>query len=82
MKNPSKPRHTSVKNMLLGSMLLLPILPLVLILGIGFYYFTGSVEKSTTESMKRIITDHGLMIERFIEERQGDLAHHPLPSWR
>jgi two-component system, NtrC family, sensor kinase len=71
MRSPSK--HTSVKNMLLGSMILLPTLPLVLILSIGFYYFTDSVENSTTESMKRIITDHGLMIDRFLEERQGDL---------
>ena len=71
-------RHTQreqakVKNMLLVSMILVPLVPLVLILGIGYYYFSSSVEKSTTESMKRIISDHGRMIERFLVERQADL---------
>jgi two-component system, NtrC family, sensor kinase len=65
--------QAKVKNMLLVSMILVPIIPLVLILGIGYYYFTTSVERSTTESMKRIITDHGMMIERFLNERKADL---------
>jgi two-component system, NtrC family, sensor kinase len=73
MKGVNRPKQTNVKNMLLGSMILLPLLPLILILGIGFYYFAGSVEKSTSASMKRIITDHGMMIDRFLDERQGDL---------
>lgn len=73
MTEDSRREKTTVKNMLLGSMIGLPLVPLVLILGIGYYYFTTSVEKSTAESMKRIITDHGLMIERFLSERQADL---------
>jgi two-component system, NtrC family, sensor kinase len=73
MESDNRSKQAKVKNMLLGSMILLPLMPLVLILGIGFYYFAGSVEKSTAESMKRIITDHGMMIERFLAEREGDL---------
>jgi two-component system, NtrC family, sensor kinase len=73
MTKDTRHEQAKVKNMLLISMIVVPMLPLVLILGIGYYYFTSSVEKSTTESMKRIITDHGRMIERFLFERQADL---------
>jgi two-component system, NtrC family, sensor kinase len=73
MATDTRREQGKVKNMLLVSMILVPMVPLVLILGIGYYYFTSSIEKSTTESMKRIITDHGAMIERFLFERQADL---------
>ena len=73
MSTDTRREQVKVKNMLLVSMILVPLVPLVLILGIGYYYFTTSVEKSTTESMRRIIADHGRMIERFLFERQADL---------
>ncbi|MBR9980036.1 MAG: ATP-binding protein [Desulfatitalea sp.] len=73
MATDPRREQTRVKNMLLVSMILVPLVPLVLVLGIGYYYFTSSIEKSTSESMKRIITDHGAMIERFLFERQADL---------
>ncbi|RJQ66539.1 MAG: sensor histidine kinase [Desulfobacteraceae bacterium] len=86
MRGDSRREYARVKNMLLGSMILLPLLPLVLILGIGYYYFTTSVEQSTAESMKRIMTDHGLTIERFLHERQADLEFlldtHPFEELR
>jgi two-component system NtrC family sensor kinase len=65
--------RTKVKNMLLISMILVPMVPVILILGIGYYYFTISVEKGVSESMKRIITDHGRMIGQFLDERKADL---------
>jgi two-component system NtrC family sensor kinase len=72
---PTDPRHEQarLKNTILISMIIVPLIPMVLILSIGYYYFSTSVQTSTTESMKRIITDHGLMIERFLNERQSDL---------
>lgn len=73
MTSDTRREQAKVKNMLLVSMILVPLVPLVLILGIGYYYFTASVERSTTESMRRIISDHGRMIERFLFERQADL---------
>jgi two-component system NtrC family sensor kinase len=65
--------HAALKQTILACMILVPLVPLVLILGIGYYYFATTVETATTESMRRIVTDHGQMIERFLQERQADL---------
>ncbi len=73
MATDSRHEQVKVKNTILASMILVPLLPVILILGIGYYYFATSVQNGTTASMKRIITDHGQMIERFLNERQSDL---------
>jgi hypothetical protein len=73
MATDSRHEHVKVKNTILASMILVPLLPVILILGIGYYYFATSVQNGTTASMNRIITDHGQMIERFLSERQSDL---------
>ena len=39
-------------------MILVPFVPFILILGIGYYYFTTSLETSTISSMKRVAEDH------------------------
>jgi len=54
-------------------MILLPLIPFVLALGTGYYFFTTSIENSTIASMKRIVEDHRHMIESFLEERKHDL---------
>jgi two-component system NtrC family sensor kinase len=42
-------------------------------MGIGYYYFTTSIENSTMASMRRIVEDHRQMIETFLRERKSDL---------
>lgn len=69
----SSSEHSKLKNTILASMILVPLLLVILILGIGYYYFSTSLQTTTTGSMKRIMADHGLMIERFLNERQADL---------
>jgi len=54
-------------------MILVPLVPFVLVLAIGYYYFTGSLENSTIASMNRIVHDHRQMIESFLMERKSDL---------
>jgi len=54
-------------------MILVPIIPFILILGVGYYYFTTSLESSAIASMKRIVEDHGQMIDSFLSERKADL---------
>ncbi|MGD9159226.1 MAG: ATP-binding protein [Desulfobacteraceae bacterium] len=54
-------------------MILVPVIPLLLILGIGYYYFTISIETKSVSSMKRIVEDHRQMIETFLAERKADL---------
>ncbi len=66
--------YASVKKNILASMILVPLIPFISALGIGFFYFAASIEKSTVATMNRIAEDHGSMIESFLNERIGDLA--------
>jgi len=54
-------------------MILVPLVPFFMVLAIGYYYFTTSLESSTITRMKRIVEDHGQMIESFLAERKADL---------
>ncbi len=65
--------YLSIRKNVLMSMILVPIIPFILSLGIGYYSFTNSLENSTIASMKRIVEDHRMMIESFLAERRHDL---------
>ena len=65
--------YSSMKKQILMSMILVPVIPLLLILGIGYSYFKTSIETNTISSMKRIVEDHCQMIETFLNERKADL---------
>jgi len=65
--------RAKLKRMLVITMILMGLVPLALVLGLGYHAFTASVERQTTETMRRLITDHGRMIERFLSERRKDL---------
>ena len=68
-----KSYYKSMQNKILISMILVPVIPFVLCLGLGYYYFTTSVQTSTIASLKRIVSDHRQMIESFLTERTNDL---------
>ena len=51
----------------------MPVIPLLFILGIGYYYFTISIETKSVSTMERSVEDHGQMIETFLAERKADL---------
>jgi two-component system NtrC family sensor kinase len=65
--------YAGLKKVILVSMILVPLIPFILVLGIGYYYFTGSLENNTIASMRRIVQDHSQMIESFLLERKADL---------
>lgn len=50
-----------------------PMIPFIITLGISFYLFSSTLEKSTQASLERILTDHRKMIESFLLERKADL---------
>lgn len=62
-----------LKKTILTSMILVPFIPFVLALAIGWYYFTASLEDTTIAGMHRIVGDHRRMIESFLMERKADL---------
>jgi len=64
---------SEVKKDVLASMILVPVVPFVLILWIGFYHFKTSIENNTIQTMQRIVDDHRHLIESFLEERRADL---------
>ena len=62
-----------IKRFIIIIMILVPFIPMVVILGIGYFYFSTSLTNSGTNTMRRIAQDHGQMIEAFLEERTDDL---------
>lgn len=68
-----KDRYAAMKRLILASMILVPLILFIVIMGIGYYHFTMSIETSTISSMKRIVEDHRQMIDSFLSERKADL---------
>jgi two-component system NtrC family sensor kinase len=68
-----KSHYGIMRRVILASMILVPLVTFVLILGIGYYYFTTSLETSTLATTKRIVEDHRHMIDSFLSERKSDL---------
>lgn len=68
-----KDRYATMRRLILASMILVPLILFIVVLGIGYYYFTTSIQTSTISSMKRIVEDHSHMIDSFLSERKADL---------
>ena len=68
-----KDRYATMRRFILASMIVVPLILFIVIMGIGYYYFTMSIETSTISSMKRIVEDHRHMIDSFLSEREADL---------
>lgn len=73
MEQGKQDRYGALRRLVLASMILVPISLFIIVLGIGYYYFTTSIETSTISSLKRIVEDHRQMIDTFLRERRGDL---------
>ena len=68
-----KDRYAAMKRLILAGMIVVPLILFIVIMGIGYYYFTMSIETGTISSMKRIVEDHRHMIDSFLDERRADL---------
>lgn len=69
MKSP----YAKMRRTILSSMIVVPLATLMVVLGIGYYYFTTSLESSTIETVKRIVDDHRHMIDAFLRNRKANL---------
>ncbi len=49
------------------------MIPFIIVVGISFYFFSSTLDKSTQASLERTLTDHRKMIESFLLERKADL---------
>jgi two-component system NtrC family sensor kinase len=66
-------RYKGMRRMVFFIMILVPLIPFVLVLGIGYYYFTSSLQTNTLATVNRIVEDHRQMIETFLRERRANL---------
>jgi two-component system NtrC family sensor kinase len=65
--------YGAIKKTIFTCMILVPFIPFILALGIGYYNFAASIEENTISSLHRIVRDHRQMIESFLMERKADL---------
>ena len=65
--------YVALKRLIFVSMILVPFIPFILALGIGYYNFAASLESNAIATMNRIVHDHRQMIESFLMERKADL---------
>ena len=70
---PGQDKYKGMRRMVFFIMILVPLVPFVLVLGIGYYYFTSSLQTDTLATVKRIVEDHRQMIETFLRERRANL---------
>jgi two-component system NtrC family sensor kinase len=65
--------YAKMKRIIFLIMILVPAVPFFITIGIGYHYFTSSIESSTMATMTRIMADHRRMIDSFLAERKADL---------
>lgn len=68
-----KSHYADVRRFILINMILVPSIPFLIVIGIGYHQLSRSIENSTIESMERIVGDHRHMISSFLDERKNDL---------
>ena len=66
-------RYAGLRRNILGGMLIIPAIPFVLLLLIGYFYFSTSLRLEINSKFTRIVEDHQQMIESFLSERRSDL---------
>lgn len=65
--------YTHLRKTILFSIILVPLIPFLLALATGYFYFVNSLENNTVASLKRIVEDHRQMIDTFLHERRTNL---------
>ncbi len=56
-------RYSSIRGILLTTMILVPFIPFILIMGLSFYSLKSSLEKGTITRMSRVVDNHRQMID-------------------
>ena len=65
--------YAVLRHRILASMIVVPVIPFVLLLLTGFYYFNNSLRSTTEAKFTRVAENHSQMIDSFLRERLGDL---------
>ncbi len=73
MSDPKANNYKKIRKYIITCMILVPFVPMVVILAIGYFYFASALTNTSTATMRRIADDHRQMIEAFLIERKTDL---------
>jgi two-component system NtrC family sensor kinase len=65
--------YSRMRKTILSSMILVPLIPFILVIVVGYFYSKISIETRTVESLQRIVEDHRQMIDTFLRERRANL---------
>lgn len=65
--------YSRMRQTILSSMILVPLIPFILVIVVGYFYSKISIETRTVESLQRIVEDHRQMIDTFLRERRANL---------
>jgi len=74
MEQAVKQPYKALKNKILATMIVVPGIPFLLVMAIGYYQFTSALQSDAHARMTRIATDHRRVIQMFLDERKSDLA--------
>ena len=66
--------YSTMRKIILLCMILVPIATFIIILGIGYFSYSRTIEKRTVINFRNVVTAHRHMIESFLTERKADLA--------
>ncbi len=69
------PTYSRMRKTILSSMIIVPLIPFVLVIVVGYFYSKISIETRTVESLQRIVEDHRQMIDTFLRERRANLEY-------
>jgi len=65
--------YAALRRRILTSMIIIPVVPFILVLLTGFYYFSDSLQKNTESKIRRVAEGHSQLIDSFLHERVADL---------
>ena len=65
--------YNDIRKRLLAAMILVPLIPFLASLAIGYSSYRASMKRAALELAGRIASDHGTVIDSFLEERVTDL---------
>ena len=67
------PNYRSLKKWILGTMILVPLIPFTVVLMIGYYHFAAYSQEKTVSELRKVAKNHREMIQSFLDERESDL---------
>ncbi|MEW6263837.1 MAG: ATP-binding protein [Thermodesulfobacteriota bacterium] len=65
--------YRAIRQRILTAMLIVPFLPFLLALSVGYYHFYGSLKSEAIAKMEALVDGHRTAIETFLDERSNDL---------